>query len=69
MIFFENQYFFQFQVISDPHITFLPIFDDVPFSIKQFKPDMVYYRRHSSTPLPDIDMSSDYMLPTLRNPI
>ena len=69
MIFFENQYFFQSQVISDPPITLLPTFDDVPSSIKQFKPGVVYHRHPSSTPLPDIDMSSDSMLLTLRRPI
>jgi len=69
VIFFENQYFFQSQVISNPLITLLPTFEDVPSSIKQFKPCVVYHRHPFSTPLLDINLSSDYMLPTLRRPI
>jgi hypothetical protein len=66
VIFFESQYFFQSQVISDPPITLLPGFDDVPSSIKRFQPGVVYHRRPPLTPLPDTNLSSDSTLLTLR---
>ena len=44
----------------------LPPFDDVPPSIKRFKPGIVYQRRPPPVPLPDTISSPDSTLPAPR---
>ena len=44
----------------------LPPFDDVPLSIKRFKPGIVYQRRPPPVPLPDTTSSLDSTLPAPR---
>ena len=62
VVFFENQYFFQSHVMSDSPTAPLPPFDDVPLSIKRFKPGIVYQRRPPPVPLPETTSSLDSTL-------